>query len=336
MGHPWVQSRYFTVVIGQLLALILAIFGIAPRTMTVAVYVFTMNLDNQAAATLDGGNNLAHLIMFYMMFMNISGRPIRGTGIVAMLGRALSNAASFTAQIQVVIVYLCGSLYKVNGELWQNGMAIFYILQAETFTHPWLYYLIRRFPLLSLLGTYSTIAFQMSFPILVWFQRVRPFVLLSAIAFHLTIAFGMGLITFGLVMCVMTTLFFPETWSRRIIALFSKTNRTRVAASASNPRLNRLLIWLKLFDWRGSITIVEFERLGLHDGTSPSRLQPNLVIFEEYEGRSYSGAYALWRLCGKLPVSYVLFPFWCAFGIAYYFGLAQRLFCLWARPQAVP
>jgi hypothetical protein len=330
LTYPSAQKHYLLAILGQVLVLLFALRGIAPRVMTVAVYVFTMNLDNLCGPTQDGGNNLSHLIMFYMMFMNVSGRPTQGTGLFALLGRALSNASFFTAQLQVAIVYLCGALYKLNGPLWKEGMALYYILQTETFSQPWLYAFVRKFPWFSFFGTYFTMAFQATFPFLVWFRQARPFMLASAFALHLSIAFGMGLMSFGLAMCVMTSLFYTESWSSQIIALFSRTNQTQVAVEEGNARLRRLVLWLKRLDWRGAITVGKFEELSSAAAISCPETRASLVTLEQDGGKSYTNAHALWRLCAKLPLTYVLIPFWCAFGIAYYAGLAQWLFNLWA------
>lgn len=210
--HPKVAPYYEVFLYGQILTLLLGIFSPFPGLVMPAVFFFTMNLNARAGVTLDGGNNLSELLLFYLMFLNTSGKPIPSTSRFAATRIAISNAAFLISRFQVFVVYLCVGWFKLNGALWQNGMALYYILQSEEYSHPWIANQIVQLPWLSLIGTYFTVLFQASFPFLVWPHRTRPWILLAGVALHLGIAFVMGLFTFGMVMCVSYLVFFRDDW----------------------------------------------------------------------------------------------------------------------------
>jgi len=225
-GHPVMQRYYLVFVLGQLVVLALGVIGVAPRLVNLLACVITINLNNLSPVILDGGNYLAQLILLYMIFMNTSGRPARLSWLPLSMGTAaVSNAAFFLCRIQVVIVYVCAAISKLNSPMWQNGTALYYIFQADMFTHPLVRRLIITNPLLSPVGSYYTLAVEALFPVLVWFRRTRPLILLAGVTIHLGISFGMGLFTFGLVMCVMYTLFLTNHESQGILHFFSLHDR---------------------------------------------------------------------------------------------------------------
>ena len=74
--------------------------------------------------------------MFYFVFMNLSGRPTRARGWFRPISVAASNAALWMCRIQVALIYLCAGILKLNGDLWQKGMALYDLLQGDSYTHP--------------------------------------------------------------------------------------------------------------------------------------------------------------------------------------------------------
>lgn len=233
-AHPGLQNHYLIFPVAQLVLLAVAVlFGVAPSLFNLLVCVITINLNNLTPVIVDGGTNLAQLILFYMLFLNTSGKPVRATWYPLRIGlTAISNAAFLLCRLQVVIVYLCSAILKLNGPLWQSGMALYYIFQADLFTHPLLYRLIKTFPLLSLVGSYFTVAFEALFPFLIWLRKTRLVMLLLGVLLHLSIGFGMGLFSFGLVMCVTYTLFVSDETSRGVVHFF----RLKIASTLSQAR----------------------------------------------------------------------------------------------------
>lgn len=318
--HPAVQPWYMAILAGQLLALALAIAGVLPRLMPLLVYLFTMNLNGLTGVILDGGNNLSQLLMFYMIFLNTSGRPVRVRSVPgAMALRGLSNMAFLACGLQVATVYTCTALFKLNGDLWQNGMALYYILQTDAYTHPWLYELITSFPYLSMVGSYATLTFQALFPILVWFRRPRPLLLFAGSMIHLGISLGMGLLTFGLIMCISYLIFLEERTCQTILDAFSSRARLQVSINPCSRRIEALWMLLRRLDWRGSLSFRSWESRG--DGGG----EPFLVVIDETTGARSFDTEALGRIWLKLPVGVLLLPLFPFFGLLHYLGVAQAL-----------
>lgn len=230
-----VAAHYRLFIIGQLATLAAGIVGYRVRLMTLLAWFFTLNLGQAAYLAMDGGNNLATLLLTYLLLINTTGRPLSSDRFptAARIARAVSNTAFFIVRCQVVIVYATAATLKIQGGLWQNGMALYYILQSDSFTHPMLMKLMQTYPWFSMAGTYAALFFQWAFAFLIWNPRLRAVLMLAGVGLHLGIAFGMGLFTFGLMMCLSYVAWFPERWSRAffsVVALSPSQIRHQVSA----------------------------------------------------------------------------------------------------------
>ena len=328
--HPALEGLYPLFFFGQLAVLALALMGVAPRLLSILVVWFTFNVNCLATPLLDGGNNLSELLMLYLILVDPSGRERVATGPWSRVSIALSNAGLILLRLQVVAVYLTAGMLKLNGELWQRGMALYYVLQADAFSHPLMARLMTTFPWIGMAGTYLTLAFQWAFPSMVWFRRTRPYVLTVGVFLHLGIAFGMGLLTFGLIMCLVYVLFLEERTTSRVLAWFSPRPQLRVRAVRSG-RLPGLIASLGRWSPAGS--------MAFDDSTEPADgclLEVAERVDSDHRavpGVRWQDALALVRLLVRVRW---MWPFLPAVGlvlVGWYLGWSQRLFRRWFAPR---
>lgn len=335
LSHHQIAPYYLVFVVGQLVSLGMAIFGFKPRLMMPLIWFFTQNLNAKAGVIMDGGNNLSEILLFYLLFMNTSGAPL---GLekypkLRALAVGFSNAAFFLSRFQVFIVYLTVGLYKLNGGLWQNGMALYYILQSKDYTHPTLGGFLVAHPWLAMAGTYYTLVFQAMFPYFVWNRRTRPLILLMGTTLHLGIAFVMGLFTFGLVMCASYFVFFREPWARFVLETCSA--RTPVVAGVDSS-CRFCMVWAKAMKFlvRGDLLVVD-------DALDPSNPVlaavtarakfTGMVVIDAVSGETSTGFEAVRRLCSR---SVILAPLSMALAVLAYLGLGDKLYnAITARRQ---
>jgi hypothetical protein len=193
-----------------------------PRAVALLIYVVAMNLENRAWIILDGGDNLMQLMLIYLIFMDTSPAGVqRKPGLVTYANNAITNAAFFIARLQIVAVYLVAGLAKIDGELWQNGTALYYTLSVDDFTLPLARKLVAEYPFVSVAGSYSTLAYQVSFPWLIWNRKARPYLMSFGTFLHLQIALVMGLFSFGLAVMAAYAVFFTEERSAKILNAFA-------------------------------------------------------------------------------------------------------------------
>lgn len=87
-------------------------------------------------------------------------------------------------QYQLAMVYLSAALWKMANPDWRAGFALHYVLNNPVYQRiPGVVPHALFWPTVFL--TYLTLAWELAFPVLVWFRRTRPAMLLIGLALHL-------------------------------------------------------------------------------------------------------------------------------------------------------
>ncbi|MFT3767503.1 MAG: HTTM domain-containing protein [Minicystis sp.] len=227
---------YFEIVyhLGILCA-VLFIIGWRTRLMTLLTYVFLWSMHQRNPALLDGGDNIIRIMLVYGIFAELGAhfsldaerlRAERERGeAVPRIKMMMHGAAMLAIAIQICLVYGVAGLYKVQGEMWQNGTALYYITRVGEFAWPGHSEHIYHDVALVTGATYATVAFQLAFPFMFFLNRhTRRIALASAFLFHAGIAVVMGLVTFAAFAMSVELALISDTeyravtaWSRRLL-----------------------------------------------------------------------------------------------------------------------
>ncbi|NGO67726.1 HTTM domain-containing protein [Streptomyces boncukensis] len=132
----------------------------------------------------------------------------------------LHNCGMALIALQVMVVYCSAAMYKIQGESWRDGTALYYVLRSDDFSSwPALSdWLSGHGTLLALLA-YVTVFSQMLFPALVFHRRLKYCVLLVMLSTHLGIGVLMGLPMFSAVTIVGDLVFVPTACWLRVTGL---------------------------------------------------------------------------------------------------------------------
>jgi hypothetical protein len=210
--------------LGVLAALAVTV-GVGGRVVLAAHGILLWSLYERQSAFLDGGDNLAQLVIPMLLLTNcyqnfsfssgVADRVIgRLPGSVRSLGVPLHNLGVVAIAVQMCLVYVVSGLYKVQGEVWQDGTALFYIMRVPEFELPGLSNLVYSNDVLVFLGTYSTTLFLVYFPMGILVPSLRPWTAVASIAFHASIGVFMGLTAFALTMIACDLIFLSSALSR--------------------------------------------------------------------------------------------------------------------------
>lgn len=120
-----------------------------------------------------------------------------------------TNLCRYAMMIQVVLIYVYTSIYKLSGTQWLDGTAIHYVLNIDVYSSPF-WKGISKHTLLWIITTYVVFAYQLLFPILVWFKAKRTWLLLAGVFLHLMIGIVMNLWDFAFAMIFCYALFMKE------------------------------------------------------------------------------------------------------------------------------
>jgi len=170
------------------------LLGYSTRIATFLVLVTFFLLGQRLPELYDGGDDITRLVLFYMLFL----LPHRAKFSSGELRVWFHNIAILAITFQLVIMYVISGFAKANGEMWQEGVAMYYISQVQWYSLPGAYELFMN-PWIVALATYVSMFYQLLFPVAI-ISRMKLSWILLGIFFHLSIAVLMGLIAFSTVM----------------------------------------------------------------------------------------------------------------------------------------
>lgn len=204
-AHSFTEALFW---ISLAVALLYA-FGVTPRLLAVPFAVTAYATISRNWPATDAGLNLLILLSFLLCLCDTSARfsvvTIRPWRSLARAVRPIANVAHncgrFLISWQVCMVYFWAAFYKLGGQNWRDGTALYYVLHVQHFAvFPVVSNFLAGNSLLVALATYGTVVFQMGFPFLMWDERAKPFLISGAVALHTGIAILMGLMLFSATM----------------------------------------------------------------------------------------------------------------------------------------
>jgi len=205
-----------------ILATILFTLGYRVRITAILTWVSLWSLHERNPWILEGGDNLIRIALLFLLFTNLgayfgydsqrywqrfqqNSRPL-----LQSFSAVLHNFAILGAITQLCIMYFITGFHKAMGEMWQDGVAIYYILRVQTFNWPGVSDLIIQNYWLTVLLTYLTIIFELAFPFLLFNTITRRLAILGGLVFHTAIALFMSLPTFQIFVISLYALLIPD------------------------------------------------------------------------------------------------------------------------------
>lgn len=206
-----------------ILLAILFVAGWQTRIITPLFFIFYTAINAQNTPISDGGNYFIRIMLIYLIFADLSKRWSVDSWLRQRKGKkkrefevvtVLHNIALCLVVAQLCLVYLEAGLYKVQGDLWQNGTAMYYPVSSEAYgIFPWLSGLITANSWIVSLITYVTVVAQIAFPFMLFHKISRRIALVMILGMHIGIAVVMGLPFFsGIMASADAVLVSSTTW----------------------------------------------------------------------------------------------------------------------------
>lgn len=172
--------------------------GLWTRVSSVVVFLCLTSMQQRNLFITHGGDTFLRVAGFFLMFAPAGAalsldrwiRIRRGLEGNAIAPRA--PWAQRVIQLQLALMYLASFCWKLKGNTWLEGTALYYVLHLQA---------IARFPIpgwiqnpaILKLGSWFTLLLEFSLGVLIWFRRLRYPLLLIGIVFHLSIEYALNL-----------------------------------------------------------------------------------------------------------------------------------------------
>lgn len=247
---PWIdhsEALLWGVHLLGLVVILLHTCGLWSRWTSILAFIVAVSYVHRAPGALFGLDQINVMLAMYLMLGGAGGAysldrwlaerrrhpkspPLPPTSVIA-------NISIRLIQLHMCVIYLFAGTGKLLGDTWWDGTAMWGAVansEYQSLDMTWL----APFPLLISLLTQISLAWEISYCVLVWPRLTRPLVIALAIPLHLGIAIAMGMITFGLVMLIANMAFISPWIIRELecqIARRWAQSRTK-SESASSPK----------------------------------------------------------------------------------------------------
>jgi hypothetical protein len=202
----WFEIAYHAVIV---VALAFMIFG--GRVLTLAQAVMMWSLHNRNQDILEGGDNLAQILILFLVFTvsNAYFAPGAKQRRARMREReqptistVLHNLGAFLIVFQTAVLYFAAGYWKITGKMWQDGVAMYYISRITGFEMSAKYAHLMGNAIVGTAVCYFTIFIELALPFAILSARpwVRKANTVALEGMHVGIMAFMGLVCFGLLM----------------------------------------------------------------------------------------------------------------------------------------
>jgi hypothetical protein len=167
----------------------LLLVGYRSRFQIVCVLVWLISLQNRNPLVLNGQDAVLRLTGVFLALALVYPREQTPIWPIRLL------------QAQIAIVLLAAGIWKLRGDDWTSGNALYYVTRLDAFwgNLPLPEGLPTSRPLLRA-ASFGTLALELTVPILIWFPRTRRAALAAALLFHASLAYAMNLFLFAPIM----------------------------------------------------------------------------------------------------------------------------------------
>ena len=214
--------------------------GLGSRTTAVLAWVISASTCRRAPVMLYGFDHVVGVWAFYLAVCGASGQAVSLDRVIARIRRhrralavrpktpwkpesgaptpsVSANIGLRLVQLHLCLIYGLAGLAKLQGPAWWNGFAMWNVVATPEFRRFDLTPIV-EWPLLLNLATHAAIAFELSYPILIWNRLARPLLIFTALVMHALIDVTLGLTEFALTMVAGNLAFCSGPWLRSLFA----------------------------------------------------------------------------------------------------------------------
>lgn len=214
----------------HLIAIVGLTLGLWTRSSAVVAFITLVSLHHRDPLILNSGDTAMRVVLFLLMFSR-AGDAFSLDRWRALKAGTTTGPPAFQMpwaqrlmQIQICIIYFSTACFKLQGEAWTNGTAVYYTTRLWDF---------ERFPVPFLndslvairLMTWASLAIECALCSCVWVKEWRNTVLILGVLLHLSIEYSMNIPVFQWVMMsLLVAMVAPQDMDRWVAGLQGRWN----------------------------------------------------------------------------------------------------------------
>jgi hypothetical protein len=217
-----------------LIASISFLIGYRVKLTGLIIFFCLITIKLRALYTQDGGDNVVGTMLPFLLLAstyNIYNGKLNNNFKNKAL-QLIPILAGIGVIIEFCLVYFAAGLSKILQPIWQNGEALYYILRIEDFRASDLNITLTKSAFFVKFSTWFTLFWELTFPLAIWFKKLRNLYLIAGIGLHIGIWMLMRIDNFSFVMLSIYPVFFLDTeykkfytkYLKKWLPMYSKVN----------------------------------------------------------------------------------------------------------------
>ncbi len=214
-GFLLVKNYYLWFMATYIAVIFLNMAGTGRWFTALLLFALQCALQKMNSSFVNGGDALAKLILFYLIFANsyqyfVLCKQKNRDNDKRKFQNLLSNLAALSIMLQLCIAYFSSGLAKIMEPVWWHGEATYYALSMERYIGtPFNKYIVQQ-RWLDYASNYGTLLFELLFPLLIWIKKMRKPLLVAGILFHVCIYIFLMIYGFEVIFVLTYGLFLPN------------------------------------------------------------------------------------------------------------------------------
>ena len=187
-----------------LVCILLMLLGLANRAVTILTFLLHLIFIQRNPAIIYGADLVSTFWLFYLCFVS-HNQYFTLRKWLPFYKRFKSQGDIFNSvgirliQIQLCIIYAYTGMEKLKGETWWDGSAVWYVMGNDNIV-PFDFSFFQHMPWAVAAMTFSTLLFEIYFPIGIWMKSLRPLWMFLGLCLHGLAMIFMGLSFFSPIM----------------------------------------------------------------------------------------------------------------------------------------
>ena len=170
---------------GFIIVMLLFTAGYKTKYMKFLQFLLVLSFQERNFLILNSGDTLLRVMSFYLM-ISPCGKALSIDALLQKTKEHISMWSVRLMQFQVAVVYFFAGIAKFGTEPWMDGTAVNFIVRNSLFNRFSMEWIV-AIPLLVMLVTWASLAFELIFPFLIWFDRTRKILLVLGVFIHVSI-----------------------------------------------------------------------------------------------------------------------------------------------------
>ncbi|MBA3874703.1 MAG: HTTM domain-containing protein [Anaerolineae bacterium] len=216
LNATWMAMAFF--VVWAVVALLL-LFGWQTRVMSILNLVLLVSVVNRNQMVVTGADNVMQVLAFWSLFVPLG----RCYSVDARRRPPNPHPTTYAfpvrmLQIQIALIYIFTVIFKLQGQTWPNGDALYMAMQIKMHTFPVADWLLANVSI-SVLRTFTFMALlvEVGFAVLIFAPILQPYLrrvgLVAGVLLHVGIGLVMNIPNFPLVMIMSYLLLIDSGWT---------------------------------------------------------------------------------------------------------------------------